>query len=125
MNPTDQVAYHKWVLGVGTFTLPDVEWTGAPGARTPISGYRTVPGIAIGPSSGGAVVDTDRQELMFRDFYNSNLLAQLAGKFFEFPIPPYTPPTNLPVSGGSVQVRIPVRWSRPWGLEMWAEGSTP
>lgn len=119
-NPTDQVAYHKWVLTPGTYTLPDYDWTGGPSARTP-TGNRTVSGITITNSNGGAVIDLDRNELMFRDANNTNLLGQLAGKFFEYPIPPYTPNTSVPVvvsTGGSVQLRIPQRWSRPWGLEL-------
>lgn len=117
-NPTDQIAFHKWVLTPGTFTLPDYSWTGGPGERVP-DGTRTVAGIVISSENGGAVIDLDRNELMFRDANDTNLLAQLAGKFFEYPLPPYTPQTSIPVtvSGGTVQVRIPRRWSRPWGLE--------
>lgn len=116
-NPTDQTAYHKWVLTPGSYTLPDYSWKGAPGNRT-VDQTRTVSGITISSANGGAVIDLDRTELMFRDANNTNLLAQLAGKFFEFPIPPYTPTTSVPVTGtGSVQLRIPQRWSRPWGLE--------
>ncbi len=122
VNNTDQTAYHKFVLTPATWTLPDRDWTGGPGARA-VSGTRNVSGVTITPTNVGGVVDLDRNELMFRDAANTNLLAQLAGKFFEYPIPPYTPLTQLPVSfsgassGASVQVRIPVRWSRPWGLE--------
>ncbi len=122
VNPTDQTAFHKFVLTPATWTLPDRDWTGGPGARA-VSGSRNVSGITITSGNVGGVVDLDRNELMFRDAANTNLLAQLAGKFFEYPIPPYTPLTQLPVSfsgavsGASVQVRIPVRWSRPWGLE--------
>jgi hypothetical protein len=74
--------------------------------------------------NGGAVVDLDGNELMFRDANDTNILGQLAGQFFNFPIPPYTPPTDLPVSytgapGGGAMVRLvqPRMWSRPWGLE--------
>jgi hypothetical protein len=122
VNPTDMTAFHKFVLTPATWTLPDRDWTGGPGARA-VSGSRNVSGITITSGNVGGVVDLDRNELMFRDAANTNLLAQLAGKFFEYPIPPYTPLTQLPVSfsgassGASVQVRIPVRWSRPWGLE--------
>lgn len=118
-NLSDQIAYQKWVLTPGTYTLPDYSWTGAPGFRT-VDVSRTVSGITITSENGGAVIDLDRNELMFRDSNNTNLLAQLAGTFFEFPIPPYTPATSLPVvisGGGSVQLRVPQRWSRPWGLE--------
>ena len=126
-NPTDQVMYQKWVLTPGTWTLPDYSWEGGRGARVP-SSNRTVPGITITTTNGGGVVDLDRQELMFRDANNTNLLAQLSGMFFEYPIPPYTPAQNLPVSytsapagGASVQLRQPRRWSRPWGLELASE----
>lgn len=122
-NPTDQVAHHKWVLTPATFTLPDRPWSGAPNARN-TTGSRNVGGIAITNVNGGAVIDLDRSELMFRDLNNTNLLGQLAGTFFEYSIPPYTPTRTLPVSytnapqgGASIQVRIPRRWSRPWGLE--------
>jgi hypothetical protein len=116
--------YHKWVLTPATWTLPDFTWSGPKGART-ANTSRTVPGIAITTTNGGGVVDLDRQELMFRDANNTNLLAQLAGKFFEYPIPPYTPLRFLPVAysaapsgGATVQLRQPRRWSRPWGLEL-------
>ena len=128
VNPTDQTAFHKWVLTPASWTLPDRDWSGGPGSRL-VSGSRNVAGITITSTNVGGVVDLDRNELMFRDAANTNLLAQLAGKFFEYPIPPYTPLTQLPVSfsgaasGASVQVRIPVRWSRPWGLELVNDGS--
>lgn len=122
-NPTDQVAYHKWVVTPATWTLPDRKWTGAPNALA-TTGSRNVSGIAITNANAGAVIDLDRSEVMFRDSAGTNLLGQLAGKFFEYPIPPYTPTTSLPVSytnapntGASVQVRVPRNWSRPWGLE--------
>jgi len=126
-NPSDQTAFHKWVLSPGNWTLPDREWSGPKGARS-VVGSRNVNNIAVTQANGGAVVDLDRNELMFRDVNNTNLLAQLAGKFFEYPIPPYTPPVDLPVSytGGpaNLQVRIPQRWSRPWGMEMDLSGGS-
>ena len=125
-NPTDQIMYHKWILTRGNWSLPDYKWAGGRGSRTPIDS-RVVSGINVTPTNGGAVVDLDRQELMFRDQNGTNILAQLAGQFFEYPIPPYTPATNLPVSydsapgGATVQLRQPRRWSRPWGLELETE----
>lgn len=128
-NPTDQIAYHKWVLTPATWTLPDRAWTGAPNVRT-TTGSRNVSGITITSQNGGAVIDLDRSELMFRDTAGTNLLGQLAGKFFEYALPPYTPPRSVPVSytsapqgGAQVQVRVPRRWSRPWGLEFDDGGS--
>jgi len=46
-----------------------------------------------------------------------------ASKIFNYPIPPYTPEFELPVSykgqvgGATVQLIQPRRWSRPYGLE--------
>lgn len=121
-NPTDQEAHHKWILTPATWTLPDRQWTGDKGART-TTGSRDVSGIAITSGNGGAVIDRDLNELMFRDLNNTNLLGQLAGKFFEYSIPSYTPARPLPLSftgasgGATAQLVIPQRWSRPWGME--------
>lgn len=115
-NPTDRISYQKWVLTPGSWTLPDFAWQGPPTQRTPASS-RTVP-VTVTAENGGAVIDLDGRELMFRDLNNTNILGQQAGVFFVHAIPPYTPPTALPVSGsGTVELRVPQRWSRPWGLE--------
>lgn len=120
-NPTDRVSYHKFVLTPGTWVLPDWEFTGPPGNRTP--GLKRSVTVPVTAQNGGAVVDWDKQELMFRDHNNTNMLGQLAGTFVEFAIPPYTQPTQLPVSysgatgGATAQLRVPHHWSRPWGLE--------
>lgn len=123
-NPADQIMYHKWELSPATWTLPDFTWSGGKGTRT-ASNNRTISGIVVGTGNGGAVVDLDRQELMFRDAANTNILGQLSGKFFEYPVPPHTPLRFLPVSfsaapsgGATVRLRQPRRWSRPWGLEL-------
>ncbi|GAH00258.1 unnamed protein product, partial [marine sediment metagenome] len=118
-NPTDRIMHHKWILTVGTYTLPDHQWVGAPGARTPggAFGSRTIADIEVTSANGGAVVDLDRENLMFRDGNDTNILAQLAGKIFAFPIPPYTPATDLAVTGdGMARLVMPRRWSRPWGM---------
>lgn len=125
VNSTDQQADHKWVVTPATWTLPDREWVGDKGART-TTGSRSVT-FTVTTGNGGAVIDRDLNELMIRDYAGTNILGQLAGTFFEHSIPPYTPARPLPVSysgaptgGATVQLRIPQRWSRPWGLE-WAE----
>ena len=126
-NPTDQVMWHKWVLTPGIWTLPDFEWVGDPGERTPggTNAARYVKDLTITTGNGGAVIDLDRKELMYRDLNNTNILAQLgASKIFNYPIPPYTPEFQLPVSykgapagGATAQLVQPRRWSRPYGLE--------
>jgi hypothetical protein len=125
-NPTDQIMRHKWILTQAVWELPDYQWTGEVGLRAPggAQASRTVDDIEVTALNGGAVVDLDGTELLFRDANDTNILGQLAGQFFNFPIPPYTPPTDLPVSytgapGGGAMVRLvqPRMWSRPWGLE--------
>lgn len=126
-NPTDQTMHHKWILTRATWTLPDVSWSGPKGERTPGGKHpdRAVEGITVTEVNGGMTVDLDGQELMFRDAHDTNAMGQMAGKFFNYSIPPYTPATDLvvayedaPAGGAMVQLVQPRRWSRPWGLEL-------
>jgi len=125
-NPTDQVMWHRWVLTPAIWTLPDFQWVGDPGERVPggAQGSRYINDITITSANGGAVIDLDRSQLMYRDVNNTNILGQQgANKIFTFPVPPYTPEFQLPVSykgsvgGATVQLVQPRRWSRPYGLE--------
>lgn len=131
-NPTDQPMMHKWILtpghtsGSAIWTLPDFQWVGDPGERQPggANGNRYVRDIMVTAENGGCVIDLDRQELMYRDYNNTNILGQMgAAKIFNYVIPPYTPEFELPVSykgatgGATVQLVMPRRWSRPYGLE--------
>ena len=131
-NPTDQICRHRWVLTRGTWTLPDYQWVGVRGDRTPDGpfGDRTITLPPLTDVNGGAVVSLDRQDLMLRDAHDTNILPLLGGRFFPFAIPPYTPPTEVPVkvtgapAGGAMcQLVMPRRWSRPWGLELLTPGS--
>jgi hypothetical protein len=126
-NKTDHTSYHKWILTRATWTLPDYQWVGGREQREPGGAYgtRMISNIIVSDTNGGATVDLDRQNLMFRDANDTNILGQLAGQFFLFPIPPYTPPTILPVTysaapagGAMAQLVVPQRWTRPWGMEM-------
>lgn len=127
-NPTDNVMRHKWVLTPATWVIPDVQWVGAKGERAPggVHANRYLTGVTITSGNGGATADLDRNELMWRDANNTNILGQLGStKILYYPIPPYTPPTSLSVSysaapsgGARAELWMPRRWSRPWGLEM-------
>jgi hypothetical protein len=126
-NPSDRIAYHKWILTLATWSLADWQWVGGRGARTPggANGARAITNIVVSTTNGGAVVDLDRQNLMFRDANDTNILGQLAGQFFLYPIPPYTPATALdiaysaaPAGGAMAQLVVPQRWTRPWGMEL-------
>jgi hypothetical protein len=126
-NNTDQVSYQRFVLTRAIWTLPDCQWVGAPAYRTPggEQGERQVPGIDISTINGGAVVDWDRSQLAFRDAVGTNLQGQIGQRFLNFPVPPHTPPTPLPISyekapegGAMARLEVPHRWSRPWGMEL-------
>lgn len=131
-NPTDQVMYHKWVLtsaktsGDIYWKLPDFSWTGDPGEREPGGDdeERYIQHIEVTAANDGCTIDLDRSQLMYRDAADTNMLGQQgAQKIFTHPIPPWTPSTYLPVSyhsgtgGGTAQLIMPRRWSKPWGLE--------
>jgi hypothetical protein len=98
------------------------------GARAPggANAGRLVGGINITVGNGGGVGDLDRNELMWRDANNTNIMGQLGSTtILVYPIPPYTPATLLPVSfsgapagGARLELWMPRRWSRPWGLEI-------
>lgn len=127
-NPTDQPMYQRWVVTPATWELPDHQWAGAPGYREPggDNAERKISDIEITADNGGAVIDLDRSQLMWRDANDTNLQAQLGNtRFFLYEIPPYTPTTYLTVSyadapaeGATVQLVQPYRWTRPWGLEL-------
>lgn len=131
-NPTDQVMWHKWVCtsaatsGDITWRLPDFQWQGDPGERAPGGDQadRLIDGIVLTQANDGCTIETDRSQLMYRDSADTNLLGQMgAAAIFNYPIPPWTPPFELPVSfkgadgGGTVQLVMPRRWSKPWGME--------
>jgi hypothetical protein len=127
-NPTDTVMRHKWILTRGQWTLPDFSWEGPPGERrfgvSKLTGRddrnRTILMPDITAVQGGAVVDLDPMKLMVRDAHDTNILGQMPvpGRYFEYSVPPKTPPTNLPVSvtnapsgvGAMVQLVQPRRW---------------
>jgi hypothetical protein len=124
-NPTDQPMYLKWVVTRGTWTLPDFSWTGKKYRRVPGGewGNRLITLPVLGDTEGGARIDLDPMNLMIRDLNDTNLIGRMNGIFFLSKVPPYTPPTDIPVKvdsaptgGARVEVYCPHRWSRPWGL---------
>lgn len=124
-NPTDRLMAHEWALTRATWTLPDFSWVGRKNLRAPGGEHasRTITLPAITSAHGGARLSLDPQKLMLRDLNNTNMLPLLGGKYFAYRIPPFTPPTQLPLSytgaptgGARAELRQPRRWTRPWGL---------
>jgi len=131
-NPTDQLMLQTWVLTLAKWTIPDVQWKGAPGQRVPggPDANRTIALKSIDPAHMGARINYDPMRLMIESWSGTNLLGDIGGNdFFMYAIPPYTPPTLLPISytnapsgGARAELHQPRYWSRPWGL--WKAGCT-
>lgn len=131
-NPTDRAMRHGWTVAgnAGTqATLPDMSWVGKKGARV-IGGpdpNRTIKVSEITSAGGGIKVTLERGKVMVQDKNGTNAMGRMPeqGKVFLYRIPPYTKKTALPVKvkpvagGGRVEVRLPMRWSRPYGLYRW------
>lgn len=120
-NPTDQTMFHTWKLTRGTWTLPDVSWTGAPRRRVRggLYGNRMIPLLPVTSSHGTVEITLDPMKVMFRDAGQTNVMGQVGGGYwFMHAIPPHTPPTNLPISvtgapaGGA---RAELHQPRLWG----------
>ncbi|WP_036529139.1 hypothetical protein [Nocardia sp. CNY236] len=126
-NPTDTEIWLKWMIqgadGI-QWTLPDFSFGDDRFDRAYQDADRMIamPALLVGEH---VRVDTD--EMGMEGQVNSSLdtavYQRMNGKMFLYPIPPYTPETQLPVSvtgapaGAGVQVRCPRPWTRPWGLE--------
>ena len=133
-NRTDRAARHSWVVAAGIGTkafLPDLSWVGPKGAREPGGTYPDrmiqLPTIAA-PHMGGFRVTLNRGTLMVKDMGGTNALGQMPvpGSYFINRIPMYTRKQvipvrveDVPVGGGRIELRMPLLWSRPLGLERW------
>lgn len=125
-NPTPRPMLIKWIATQGTWTIPDFSWRGGKGKRFPAGKHsqRFIRCDTVTASDGGMTIDLDPAKLHIRTANNTNMLARMGGKFFKYPIPPYTQPQTLPVycedvpdQGAMIQLVQPRRWPRPWGLE--------
>lgn len=137
-NPTPLPMMHTWVIsGQGTVALPDFSWTGPKYARVP--GVDLASGkddsermLTLTPlteaDGGGAVVEVDRMKIPIRNKAGangegSNIAGRMGGRRLLHKVPPYTPPTQLPVWATAAQPGLRVElimkrlWPRPWGLE--------
>ncbi len=124
-NPTNRPMDVEWIITGGTPTLPDFSWRGPKGNRRPggRDSARMVPCQAITPADNGLRINLDSDYLMARTGNDTNYLARMGGQYFVHEVPPYTPKQTLPVHVAdvvgtvTVQLVMPRRWSRPWGLE--------
>lgn len=126
-NPTDRPMNQMWVLTRGTWTISDTSWLGPKGHRKPGGEFkdRTLTLRPIDAVHGGARINLDPMKLMIESWSGTNALGDLLpDQFFMHEIPPYTPPTMLPISvtgapsgGARAELHQPRLWTRPWGME--------
>lgn len=120
-NPTDVEMYQRWVLTPGTWTIPDVSWTGAPRKRLPGGKYasRSIPLKPVTAAHGGLTIDLDPMHVMMQAKTGVNVMGEVGGGYYVMhTIPPHTPPTDLPISvtgapamGARAELHQPRLWS--------------
>ncbi|NQE89020.1 phage tail protein [Nocardia terpenica] len=122
-NPTDQPMWLKWVCSApGKWTLPDFSFGDNSQGRAVADAHRVIT-LPLTIAGQDLTVDTDPLEEMIVSADGTPLWAWMNGVTFLYPVPPWTAPTQLPVSvtyalpGASVMVVQNRNWSRPWGLQ--------
>lgn len=109
-NPGDVPVWPKWVLTApAKFILPDVSF------RDDAEKDRTIV-LPFQPLGREVLVDTDPLEELITANDDTLLWAEMGGQFFQNPIPPRTPPTQIPVSIDplpNLPVVLPPGW-REW-----------
>ena len=109
-NPGDVPVWPKWVLTApAKFILPDVSF------RDDAEKGRTIV-LPFQPLGREVLVDTDPLEELITANDDTLLWAEMGGQFFQNPIPPRTPPTQIPVSIDplpNLPVVLPPGW-REW-----------
>ncbi|AKF27784.1 minor tail protein Gp27 [[Brevibacterium] flavum] len=114
-NPTDTWLYPLWVCDApGKWSLPDFSW------RDDQWHDRVITTPTLG-SGEALTIDTYPANESYVSANGSNIAGRFGGVEFLFPIPPHTPPTQVPVkvsggqAGASVMVRMTRNWRRPRG----------
>ncbi|MBM4567674.1 hypothetical protein GS982_02160 [Rhodococcus hoagii] len=124
-NPTDVEMFQTWVLTRGTWTVPDVSWTGRPRRRTPggLYGSRSIPLKPVTSTHGTLTIQLDPMHVMMQSANGTNVMGEVGGGYyFMHTIPPHTPKTQLPISvtgapagGARAELHQPRLWSNFYG----------
>jgi hypothetical protein len=127
-NPTTTICWIKWMAQAGNanviWTIPDFSWGSDIWNRATADAGRL---IIMPQLINGEHIAVDTNPYAFQGQVNSSLDTQvylrMNGVQFLYPLPPNTPPTSVPVQvskalpGNGIQVRIPMEWQHPWGME--------
>ncbi|WP_240327547.1 phage tail protein [Nocardia farcinica] len=133
-NPTDTEMWLVWVVQAypgAVYELPDFSFGDDRYERPDADAQRKIklPALIAGEHLR---VNTDEQQDQVVSNIDTQVYQRMKGVRFLYPIPPYLgtrnhptvkKPVVLPVgvkgapAGVGVQVRCPLNWSRPWGLD--------
>lgn len=107
------------------WTISDFSW-GQEAMHDRDPGVDVARKITLAPLVAGEHLKIDTNPEAIDGMYNSNIDTQVYMRQqveFMYPIPPRTPPTQVPIRvskapiGAGIQVRGPLHWNRPWGLQ--------
>ena len=127
-NPTPLKQWVRWsVQGTAgiIWTIPDFSW-GQEAMHDRPAGVDVARKITLAPLIAGEHLKIDTNPESIDGMYNSDLDTEVYMRQqveFMYPIPPRTPPTQVPIRvskapiGAGIQVRGPMEWNRPWGLQ--------
>lgn len=114
-NPTDQPMWLRWTLtGPASMILPDFSWE----TREGFPGFEhqkrkiTLP---FQPYGVDVAIDTNPEVEQVVAFQRPSWGAKMNGQFFNYPVPPWTPPTRLPVYVNPL----------PWTADIWKSLQIP
>lgn len=127
-NPSNNEIWVKYVAQAGNtgvvWTLPDYSYGDDRFDRAVADATRM---IIMPPLNNGENIVVDSDEMSMAGQVVSSLdtavYLRMNGIEFLYPIPAYTPPTVVPIAvsgaqaGNGIQIRCPITYSRPWGLE--------
>ncbi|MBM4644932.1 hypothetical protein GS464_21160 [Rhodococcus hoagii] len=83
--------FQTWVLTRGTWTIPDVSWTGRPRRRTPggLYGSRMIPLKPVTSTHGTLTIQLDPMHVMMQSANGTNVMGEVGGGYyFMHTIPP-------------------------------------
>lgn len=132
-NPTDNPIWLRWRLqGASTgvtwaprWTIPDYSWGNNDFKRALADATKLIltPSLFAVDGSGRIETNPESRRERMSTTGNTQWQARWGGVDCLYPVPPYTPPTNIPVrvtgapAGVGIQCIQPRPWSRPWGLQ--------
>lgn len=114
-NPTDQPMWLRWTLtGPASMILPDFSWEtreGYPGFEH----QKRLITLPFQPYGVDVAIDTDPEVEQVVAFQRPAWGAKMNGQFFNYPVPPWTPPTEIPVYVNPL----------PWTADIWHKLQIP